>query len=49
VEDIAELDERSPFGHVCTPEEVGRVVRFLVSSDAGYVTDQRVVVDGGTF
>jgi 3-oxoacyl-[acyl-carrier protein] reductase len=49
VDDIDELNERSPFGHVCTPEEIGSVVRFLVSTDAAYVNDQRIVVDGGTF
>jgi NAD(P)-dependent dehydrogenase (short-subunit alcohol dehydrogenase family) len=49
VDDIHTLDERSPFGHVCTPEEVAAVVRFLVSDAGGYLTDQRIVVDGGTF
>ena len=49
VEDITTLNARSPFGHVCTPEEVADVVRFLVSDAAGYLTDQRVTVDGGTF
>jgi NAD(P)-dependent dehydrogenase (short-subunit alcohol dehydrogenase family) len=48
-EDIHDLDQRSPFGHVCGPEEVADVVRFVVSDAAGYVTDQRIVVDGGTF
>ena len=48
-EDIHELDVRSPFGHVCSPEEVADVVRFVVSDAARYVTDQRIVVDGGTF
>jgi NAD(P)-dependent dehydrogenase (short-subunit alcohol dehydrogenase family) len=48
-DDIRDLDARAPFGHVCTPEEVADVVRFLVSDAAGYVTDQRIVVDGGTF
>jgi 3-oxoacyl-[acyl-carrier protein] reductase len=47
VEDIHSLDDAFPFGHVCVPADVGRVVRFLVSEGAGYVTGQRVDVDGG--
>jgi NAD(P)-dependent dehydrogenase (short-subunit alcohol dehydrogenase family) len=47
--DIHELDASSPFGHVCSPEEVADVVRFVVSDAAGYMTDQKIVVDGGTF
>ena len=49
VEDIHALDSRSPFGHVCTPEEVADAVRFVVSDQAGYVTGQRIGVDGGAF
>ena len=49
VDDIHTLDAGSPFGHVCTPEEVADVVRFLVSDAGGYLTDQRITVDGGTF
>ncbi len=49
VEDITTLHESSPFGHVCSPEEVADVVRFLVSDAAGYLTDQKVTIDGGTF
>ena len=45
--DIDELDSHSPFGHVCRPEEVADVVRFLVGPGAGYVTGQRIVIDGG--
>jgi NAD(P)-dependent dehydrogenase (short-subunit alcohol dehydrogenase family) len=47
VEDIRSLDKAMPFGHVCRPEEVADVVRFLVSDAAGYVTGQRIYVDGG--
>ena len=49
VEDIRTLDAGSPFGHVCSPEEVADAVRFVVSEQASYVTDQRIGVDGGAF
>lgn len=47
VQNIRDHDPNSPFGHVCTPEEIAETVRFVVT--AGYVNDQRIVVDGGTF
>ncbi|MQA96912.1 MAG: SDR family oxidoreductase [Streptosporangiales bacterium] len=49
IENIRDADPNFPFGHVCTPEEVAAAVTFLVSPAAGYVNDQRIVVDGGTF
>jgi 3-oxoacyl-[acyl-carrier protein] reductase len=49
VEDITTLHAGSPFGHVCTPEEVADVVRFLVSDAGGYLTDQKLTIDGGSF
>jgi NAD(P)-dependent dehydrogenase (short-subunit alcohol dehydrogenase family) len=49
VDDIHSMDERSPFGHVCTPEEVADAVRFVVSGRASYLTGQRIGVDGGPF
>jgi 3-oxoacyl-[acyl-carrier protein] reductase len=46
-DDIRALDARFPFGRVCTPEDVAGVVRFVVSPAAGYLTGERLYVDGG--
>jgi NAD(P)-dependent dehydrogenase (short-subunit alcohol dehydrogenase family) len=44
---IADLNAHYPFGRVCTPDDVAGAVLFFVSSLAGYVTGQRLGVDGG--
>ena len=49
VEDIRTMDAGAAFGHVCSPEEVAEVVRFVVSERASYLTGQRIGVDGGSF
>ena len=49
VGDIRTMDATSAFGHVCSPEEIADVVRFVVSDHASYVTGQRIGVDGGAF
>ncbi len=46
VQDLRTLDADSPFGHVCQPEDVANVVRFLVSNANSYVTGERLYVDG---
>lgn len=47
VDDIRALDEGFPLGRVCAPEDVADVVRFLVSDGAGYLSGQKIYVDGG--
>lgn len=47
VETADALDKGAPFGHVCRPEEVAEVVRWLVSDKASYVHGVRIPVDGG--
>ncbi|WP_280268836.1 SDR family NAD(P)-dependent oxidoreductase [Nocardia wallacei] len=47
VTDIRSLDEGSPFGRVCRPEDVANVVRFLVSGGGEYVSGQKINVHGG--
>ena len=37
----------APLKRVGTPADVARVVRFLVSDEAGFITGQTVAVDGG--
>lgn len=42
-----DVTARIPLGRVAAPEEVAAVIAFLASEQAGYVTGQCVVVDGG--
>ncbi|WP_248962467.1 SDR family NAD(P)-dependent oxidoreductase [Sphaerisporangium perillae] len=46
-EGLARAGGSIPWGRVGQPEEVASVIRFLTSDDAGYVTGQALVVDGG--
>jgi 3-oxoacyl-[acyl-carrier protein] reductase len=44
---LDEVAQRTPLGRLAEPQEVARVVAFLVSDDASYVTGSSVLVDGG--
>lgn len=46
IDDISTLNDMSPFGRVCQPDDVANVVRFLVSERAGYVSGQKINVHG---
>jgi NAD(P)-dependent dehydrogenase (short-subunit alcohol dehydrogenase family) len=47
-EQLSAYASRSPLGRIGTPEDIAKVVRFLLSEDAGYVTGQTIVVNGGS-
>lgn len=41
------LEKRILLGRIGDPAEIGRVVRFLMSDEASYITAAEIVVDGG--
>lgn len=49
ISDMREMDERSPFGFVCQPEDIANAVLYLVGDSGRYVTNQRITVNGGGF
>jgi NAD(P)-dependent dehydrogenase (short-subunit alcohol dehydrogenase family) len=40
-------ENTSALGRLGQPDDIAKVVRFLLSSDAGFITGQAIVVDGG--
>jgi 3-oxoacyl-[acyl-carrier protein] reductase len=44
---IARVIAAIPLGRLGEPEEMGWAVRFLASEEAGYITGQTLIVDGG--
>jgi NAD(P)-dependent dehydrogenase (short-subunit alcohol dehydrogenase family) len=49
IDDLRTLDEKSPFGFVCQPEDIANAVAFLCSDEGRYITNQRLTVNGGGF
>lgn len=46
-EQLAQGAEGIPWGRMGTPEEMGRLARFMMSSDCDYMTGSTVLMDGG--
>jgi 3-oxoacyl-[acyl-carrier protein] reductase len=46
-EHIAEMVASIPMGRLGTVEDIGHAALFLASDEAGYITGQTIVVDGG--
>ena len=46
-DDIKDLCESTPMGRLGTPEEVARLIMFLCSSYASFITGQTIGIDGG--
>jgi 3-oxoacyl-[acyl-carrier protein] reductase len=44
---VAEIKKSIPMARVGKPEEVARVIRFLCSDDASYITGQTISINGG--
>jgi 3-oxoacyl-[acyl-carrier protein] reductase len=44
---IADMVSAIPLKRLAEPAEVGWAVRFLASEEAGYITGQTIVIDGG--
>ena len=48
-DDMRARDSQSPFGYVCTPDDIAATVFWLCSEDGRYVTNERITVSGGNF
>jgi NAD(P)-dependent dehydrogenase (short-subunit alcohol dehydrogenase family) len=46
---LARIIEQIPAGRLGTPEEVARVVAFLVDPDSSYITGQAYSINGGLY
>jgi 3alpha(or 20beta)-hydroxysteroid dehydrogenase len=45
--EIPFIEQRTPLGRLCEPEEVASLCHFLASDEAAYITGQNIGIDGG--
>jgi 3-oxoacyl-[acyl-carrier protein] reductase len=45
--DLKDLADRTPLNRLGTPEDVAKVINFLASNDADFITGQVLNIDGG--
>ena len=45
---LRKMAKRVPAGRLGTPEDIGALVTFLTSKEAGYITGTVNVIDGGS-
>jgi NAD(P)-dependent dehydrogenase (short-subunit alcohol dehydrogenase family) len=43
----AAIDD-APMKKIATPQEIGRAITYLASSDAGFITGAALAIDGGS-
>jgi len=48
-ERVRSYNETTPLGRSGEPEEIAKVVAFLVSDDSSYITGETIIADGGHF
>lgn len=44
---MGQAESTAPFGRVCKPADVGRLVVYLAGQGGEYITGQRITIDGG--
>lgn len=46
-EEMTQIISSTPIGRVCSPQEVAKLALYLSSDDAGFITGESIVIDGG--
>jgi NAD(P)-dependent dehydrogenase (short-subunit alcohol dehydrogenase family) len=41
------MERQTPLGRLAAPDEVARMIAYLISDDSAYVTGAEMVIDGG--